>query len=82
MTHKIKGMRVEKYAYYVNKLSQNVGLETFWRQIVTSQTEHTIYKWLPRYWMKSPMKIFCVRHCSSGWIIANFHSTANLVIET
>ena len=47
MTHKIKGMRVEKYAYYVNKLSQNVGLETFWRQIVTSQTEHTIYNWLP-----------------------------------
>jgi len=28
MTHKIKGMRVGKYAYYVNKLSQNVGLET------------------------------------------------------
>ena len=33
---------VEKYAYYVNKLRQNVGLETWkWRQIVTSQTVHT-----------------------------------------
>jgi len=27
MTHKIRGMRVEKYAFYVNKLRQNVGLE-------------------------------------------------------
>jgi len=32
----------------VNKLRQNVGLETgLWRQIVTSQTAHTKYKWLP-----------------------------------
>ena len=38
MTHKIMGVNVEKYAYYVNKLRQNVGLETCkWRQIVTSQ---------------------------------------------
>jgi len=28
MTHKITGANVEKYAYYVNKLRQNVGLET------------------------------------------------------
>ena len=34
--------------YYVNKLRQNVGLETWiWRQIVTSQTTHTKYKWPP-----------------------------------
>jgi len=34
--------------YYVNKLRQNVGLETWkWRQIVTSQTAHTKYKWPP-----------------------------------
>ena len=34
--------------YYVNKLSQNVGLETWkWREIVTSQTAHTKYKWPP-----------------------------------
>jgi len=28
MTHETKGVRVEDYAYYVNKLRQNVGLET------------------------------------------------------
>jgi len=28
MTHKRRGVRVEEYAYYVNKLRQNVGLET------------------------------------------------------
>ena len=28
MTHKIRGVRVEEYAYYVNKIRQNVGLET------------------------------------------------------
>jgi len=27
MTHKMCGVDVEKYAYYVNKLRQNVGLE-------------------------------------------------------
>jgi len=66
MTHKIRGVDVEKYAYYVNKLLQNVGLETLlWRQIVTSQTVHTEYKWPPHVtaW-NPPMKIFCVRHCS------------------
>ena len=36
MTHKIRGVRVEEYAYYVNKLRQNVGLKheyevTLWR---------------------------------------------------
>jgi len=48
MTHKLRGVRVEKYAYYANKRRQNVGLETWiWRQIVTSQRAHTKYKWLP-----------------------------------
>jgi len=28
MTHKMRVVRVEEYAYYVNKLRQNVGLET------------------------------------------------------
>jgi len=28
MTRKIRGVRVQEYAYYVNKLRQNVGLET------------------------------------------------------
>jgi len=45
MTHKIREVRVEAYAHYVNKLHQNVGLETgLLRQIVTSQTAHTKYK--------------------------------------
>jgi len=45
MTHKIRGVDVEKFAYYVNKLRQNVGLETWKRrQIVTSQTAHTKHK--------------------------------------
>jgi len=28
MAHKLRRVRVEEYAYYVNKLRQNVGLET------------------------------------------------------
>ena len=65
MTHKIRGVDVEKCAYYINKLRQNVGLETCkWRQIVTSQTAHTKYKWPPMTLnQSSPMKIFCVLHC-------------------
>jgi len=48
MTHKIRGGRAEEYAYYVNKLRQNVGLETWiWRQIMTSQRPHTTNKWPP-----------------------------------
>jgi len=48
MIHKIRGVRVEDYAYHVNKLRQNVSLETWlWRQIVTSQTAHTKHKWPP-----------------------------------
>jgi len=48
MTHKLRGVRVEEYAYYVNKLRQNVSLETWiWRQMVTSQTENTKCKWPP-----------------------------------
>ena len=60
----IKWVDVEENAYYVNKLGQNVGLETWaWRQIVTSQTAHIKYKWPPyaTEW-NPPMKIFCVRH--------------------
>jgi len=42
------GVRVDEYAYYVNKLRQNFGLETgIWRQILTSQTVRTKYKWPP-----------------------------------
>jgi len=48
MTHKIRGVLVEEYAYCVNKFRENVGLETWiWRQLVRSQTAHTKYKWPP-----------------------------------
>ena len=55
-----------KCAYYVNKLRQNVGLETglwvkLWRHNSAHQTQMTTL----RHWMKRPMKIFCVRHWSS-----------------
>ena len=46
MTYKTRRECVEEYAYYVNKLRQNVGLEAWiGRQIGTSQTAHTKYKW-------------------------------------
>jgi len=64
MTHKIREVDVEKYVYYANKLRQNVGLEIWlWREILTSQTAHTIQKWRPYVteWTP-PMKIFCVHH--------------------
>jgi len=70
MTHKIRVVRIEEYAYYVNKLRQNVGLETWiWRQIVTLQRPQTINKWPPyaTEW-NPPMKIFCVRH----WVLSIF----------
>ena len=72
MTHKTRGVDVEKYAYYVNKLRQNVGLETWMCcQIVTSQTAHTKNKWPPyaAEWT-TPMKIFCVRHCHASCLAA------------
>jgi len=61
----IRGVDIEKDACYVNKLRQNVGLETWkWCQIVTSQRAHTKYKWPPYDPERTPpMKIFCVRHC-------------------
>jgi len=56
--------------YYVRKLRQNVGLETWkWPQIVTSQTANTKYKWPPYDpEPKPPMKVFCVRHWRPGII--------------
>jgi len=48
MTDKLRGVRVDEYAYCVNKPRQNAGLETcIWLEIVTSQTAHTKYKWPP-----------------------------------
>jgi len=43
--------------YYVNKLRQNVGLETWkWRQIVTSQTAHQIQMTSIWPWTKTPSR--------------------------
>jgi len=49
---------VEKYASYVNKLHQNVGLETWlWRH--KQRTPNTNDHHMPLN--ETPMKIFCVR---------------------
>jgi len=56
-------LRVED-AYCVNKLRQNVSLETWiWHQIVTSQTVHKKYKWPPYAcdaceWTPTPWKFY------------------------
>jgi len=65
MTHKIRGVRVDKYDSYVNALRQNVGLETWiWRKIVTSQRPHTKWKcppyateWIPPHenFLRTPL---------------------------
>jgi len=53
-------VRVEEYAYYVNKHRLKAWI---WRQIVPSETAHTKYKWPPYATEWTPnMKIFCVRH--------------------
>jgi len=60
MTQKIRVVRVQEYGYYVNQLRWDIGFETWvWRQIVTSQTAHTKYKWPPcaTEW-NPPMEIF------------------------
>jgi len=63
MTHKIRGVRVEEYAYYVNKLRQSVGLET-WMTSSCDVTNHAhqIQMATISHWMKPPMKSFYVRH--------------------
>jgi len=44
MTHKIRGTRAEGYAYYVNKLRQNVGLD------MTSNCEYDVKSQGPSLW--------------------------------
>ena len=59
MTHKLWGVHLDEYAYYVNKLRQNVGLETgIWSHIVTSQKAHTKCKGPPygTEWKHPPWK--------------------------
>ena len=55
-----------EYAYYVNKLRQNVGLETWtWCQIVTSQRLHTTNKWPPyaTEWNPAHENFLCTPLC-------------------
>ena len=58
--NKLRGVRVDEYAYYVKKLRQNVSLETWiWRHIVTSHTAYTKYRWPPyaTEWKHPPWEI-------------------------
>jgi len=59
IVYKIRGVRVEEYAYYVNKLRQNIGLEWTWRH--KQRAPNTNDHHMPLN--EIPMKIFCVRHC-------------------
>ena len=70
MTHKLRWVRAEEYAYCVNKLRQNVGLERWtWRQIVTSQRANSKYKWLPyatdrnphENFLRTPLNYRCIK---------------------
>ena len=84
MTQNIREVRVEEYAYYVNKLRQNFGLATWiWRQIVTSQTADTKYKWPPyaternphEDFLRTPLQVRIVKlwvNCSIAWCTVLF----------
>jgi len=66
MTHKIRGVRVDKYDSYVSTLRQNVGLENeydvkLWRHKDRIPNENAHHIPLNE---TLPMKIFCVRHWS------------------
>ena len=65
---KIRGVYVEEYAYYVNKLRWKTWIR---RQIVTSQTAHTKYKlppsateWNPPWKFSTYATGFCDYFCS------------------
>ena len=87
MAHKIRGVRVEKYTYYVNKLHQNVGLETWiWRQIMTSQRLPTTNKWPPYAtdwnppWKISAYATAWHSHTtSSGWFLLSSRCCYNFI---
>ena len=77
MTHRIRRVDVEKYAYYVNTLRRNVGLEIWlWRQLVTSKQRTPNTNTTTCRWMKPSMKIFCVRHC---WQLPWFAHASQLI---
>jgi len=67
------GVREERYAYCINKLRRNVGVETWiWLQIVTSQKAHTKYKWPPHATEWRPQWKF------SAYTTANQHENFDL----
>ena len=68
-----KMSRCKNICTICQQTSPKVGLETWlWRQIVTSETAHTKYKWPPYAieWIP-PMKIFCIRHWRYVSVLSN-----------
>jgi len=67
MAHKIRGVDVEKYAYYINKPRQKrwFGNMTMTPNCDVTNSAHLIQMTTICHWMKSPMEIFCVRHWST-----------------
>jgi len=79
MTHEIRGVDAEKYAYSVNKLRQKVGLETWiWRQTVTSQTAHTKHKWPPYATEWKPLWKLCAYATTLAAVILSLLQENNL----
>ena len=76
-------MRVEDYTHSVNKLPQNVGLETWiWRQIVTSQRAHAKYKWrsYAAEWTPPPWKYsaYATGYVCGAWECRQYSVTCRL----
>jgi len=60
MTHKLKRLRVEEYAYI---MSTNLVKTLVWKHEydIINRT-HQMQMTTICHWMNPPMKIFCVRH--------------------
>jgi len=54
MTHKLRGVRVEEYAYHVKNIRQNVGLET---DGDVKNTGNQIQMTMPMCWGKSTLDL-------------------------
>jgi len=65
-----KRVHVEEYAYCVNKLRQNVGLKKWMTSNCDVTNSAHQYKWPPQAteW-NSPLKIFCLPHCSWEFLV-------------
>ena len=62
-------MCVEEYAYYVNKPRLKTWI---WRQIVTSQTAHTKYKWPPSATEWTPPWKFSAYAKKNNFVVISF----------